>query len=86
MLVVELVPRLDVHGPDEDLRQMSVRVFGVLEEHVPQRIRSFERCRDTRRIISNYLQGSGVSRASHGSGKSAVVRPMRSVCSGGETA
>ncbi len=34
-VVVELVPGLDVDGADEDLRQVRVRVLGVLEEDVP---------------------------------------------------
>ncbi len=39
---------------------MRVRVLGVLEEDMPQRIRSFDRCMDTRRIISGNLLGMGV--------------------------
>ncbi len=46
---------------------------------MPPEDRSFDRCMDTRRIISNYLQGTGVSRAGQGWEKLAgVASPMRS--------
>ncbi len=47
---------LDVDGADEDLRQVRVGCSVSSRSTCPQRIRSFDRCMDTRRIISNYLQ------------------------------
>ncbi len=84
--VVELVAGLDVDGATRICARCASGFSCPRGGRCPQRIRSFDRCMDTRRIISNYLQGSGVSRAGQSWGKSVGCGRCGRVCSGGGTA